>query len=183
MCCPTEEHIFPMLCVPLPRKHIFLVISVPLPGKHICLVICVFLRGKHVYLVIYVLLPVKHISLVICVSLPGKHVSPVIYVLLPGKYVSLVICVPLPKTFLTNLVFIFWLLFLFSHDQNRESSSTVHFSPKPQRKRLLRSKGFYYQILGAVTVLKFLQTLALDFLHICLQFFPGKFYRQMYRKC
>ena len=38
----------------------------------------------------------------------------------------------------------------------------------------LHSKGFYYQILGAVTVLKFLQTLASDFPHICLQFFPGK---------
>ena len=33
----------------------------------------------------------------------------------------------------------------------------------------LHSKGFYYQILGAVTVLKFLQTLASDFPHICLQ--------------
>ena len=39
----------------------------------------------------------------------------------------------------------------------------------------LHSKGFYYQILGAVTVLKFLQTLALDFPYICLQFFPGNF--------
>ena len=38
----------------------------------------------------------------------------------------------------------------------------------------LHSKGFYYQILGVVTVLKFLQTLASDFPHICLQFFPGK---------
>ena len=38
----------------------------------------------------------------------------------------------------------------------------------------LHSKGFYYQILGAVTVFKFLQTLASDFPHICLQFFPGK---------
>ena len=33
----------------------------------------------------------------------------------------------------------------------------------------LHSKGFYQQILGAVTVLKFLQRLALDFLYICLQ--------------
>ena len=34
----------------------------------------------------------------------------------------------------------------------------------------LHSKGFlYYQILGAVTVLKFLQTLALDFPYICRQ--------------
>ena len=39
----------------------------------------------------------------------------------------------------------------------------------------LHSKGFYYQIYGAVTVLKFLQTLGLDFLHISPQFFPGKF--------
>ena len=32
----------------------------------------------------------------------------------------------------------------------------------------LHSKGFYQQILGAVTVLKFLQTLALDFpLFVC----------------
>ena len=46
----------------------------------------------------------------------------------------------------------------------------------------LRSKGFYQQILGALTVLKFLQKLALDFPYICLQFFPGNFYRQMYRK-
>ena len=38
----------------------------------------------------------------------------------------------------------------------------------------LHGIGFYYQILGAVTVLKFLQTLASDFPHICLQFFPGK---------
>ena len=45
----------------------------------------------------------------------------------------------------------------------------------------LHSKGFYQQILGAVTVLKFLQ-LALDFPYICLQFFPENFYRQMYRK-
>ena len=44
------------------------------------------------------------------------------------------------------------------------------------------SKGFYEQILGAVTVLKFLQKLALDFPYICLQFFPGNFYGQMYRK-
>ena len=46
----------------------------------------------------------------------------------------------------------------------------------------LHSKGFYYQILGAVTVLKFLQKLALDFPYICLEFFPGNFHRQMYRK-
>ena len=46
----------------------------------------------------------------------------------------------------------------------------------------LRSKGFYQQILGALTVLKFLQKLALDFPYICLQFFPGYFYREMYRK-
>ena len=44
------------------------------------------------------------------------------------------------------------------------------------------SKGFYQQILGAVTVLKFLLKLALDFPYICLQFFPGNFYKQMYRK-
>ena len=30
-------------------------------------------------------------------------------------------------------------------------------------------------------MLKFLQKLALDFPYICLQFFPGNFYRQMYR--
>ena len=46
----------------------------------------------------------------------------------------------------------------------------------------LRSKGFYLQIFEAVTVLKFLQKLALDCPYICLQFFPGNFYRQMYRK-
>ena len=45
----------------------------------------------------------------------------------------------------------------------------------------LHSKGFYQQILGAVTVLKFLQKLALDFPYICLQFFLGN-YRQMYKK-
>ena len=39
----------------------------------------------------------------------------------------------------------------------------------------LHSKGFYQQILGAVTVLKFLQKLALNFPYICLQFFPRKF--------
>ena len=46
----------------------------------------------------------------------------------------------------------------------------------------LHIKGFYQHILGAVTVLKFLQKLALDFPYICLQFFPGNFYRQMYSK-
>ena len=46
----------------------------------------------------------------------------------------------------------------------------------------LHSKGFYQQILGAATVLKFLQKLALGFPYICLQVFPGNFYRQMYRK-
>ena len=46
----------------------------------------------------------------------------------------------------------------------------------------LNSKGFYQQILGAVAVLKFLQKLALDFPSISLPFFPGNFYRQMYRK-
>ena len=40
------------------------------------------------------------------------------------------------------------------------------------------SKGFYEQILGAVTALKFLQTLGLVFPYICLQFFPGNFSRQ-----
>ena len=44
-----------------------------------------------------------------------------------------------------------------------------------QHYTLLHSKGFYQQIWGAVTVLKFLQTLALDFPYICLQFFPGNF--------
>ena len=39
----------------------------------------------------------------------------------------------------------------------------------------LHSKGFYQQILGAVTVLKFLQKLALDFPYIFLQFSPGNF--------
>ena len=46
----------------------------------------------------------------------------------------------------------------------------------------LHSKGFYQQILEAVTMLKFLQKLPLDFPYICLQFFPNNFYRQMYRK-
>ena len=46
----------------------------------------------------------------------------------------------------------------------------------------LHSKGFYYKIWGAITLLKFLQTLVLDFTYICLQFFLGKFHRQMYRK-
>ena len=32
-------------------------------------------------------------------------------------------------------------------------------------------------------MLKFLQKLALDFPYICLQFFPGNFYKRMYRKC
>ena len=31
-------------------------------------------------------------------------------------------------------------------------------------------------------MLQFLQKLALDFPYICLQFFPGNFYRQIYRK-
>ena len=42
----------------------------------------------------------------------------------------------------------------------------------------LHSRGFYELILGAVTVLKILQTLALDFSYICLQLFPGNFSRQ-----
>ena len=47
----------------------------------------------------------------------------------------------------------------------------------------LHSKGFYQQILGVITVLKFLQKLALDFPLYCLQFFLETFYRQiMYRK-
>ena len=46
----------------------------------------------------------------------------------------------------------------------------------------LHSKGFYQQILGVVTVLKFLQKLALDFPFTCLQFLLENFYRQMYRK-
>ena len=46
----------------------------------------------------------------------------------------------------------------------------------------LHSKGFYKQVLGAVTALKFLQKLALNFPYISLQFFPGNFNRQMYRK-
>ena len=52
---------------------------------------------------------------------------------------------------------------------------------KTNCKLKLHSKGFYQQILGAVTVLKFLVKLALDFPYVCLQFFPGNFYRQMYR--
>ena len=39
----------------------------------------------------------------------------------------------------------------------------------------LLSKGFYQQSLGAVTVLKFLQKLALDFPYTCLQFVPEMF--------
>ena len=39
------------------------------------------------------------------------------------------------------------------------------------------SKG-QKQILGAGTVLKFLQSLALVFSYICLQFFPGNFRQQ-----
>ena len=31
-------------------------------------------------------------------------------------------------------------------------------------------------------MLKFLQELALDFSYICLQFFPGNFYRKVYKK-
>ena len=46
----------------------------------------------------------------------------------------------------------------------------------------LHNKGFYQPIWGAATVIKFLQKLALDFPYICLQFFPGNFYRQMYGK-
>ena len=42
----------------------------------------------------------------------------------------------------------------------------------------LNNKGFYGQILGAVTMLKFLQTLALDFPYICLQFQSRNFSRQ-----
>ena len=40
----------------------------------------------------------------------------------------------------------------------------------------LHSKGFYQQILGVITVLKFLQKLALDFPFICLQFLLENFY-------
>ena len=46
----------------------------------------------------------------------------------------------------------------------------------------LHSKRFCKQNLGTVTELKFLLKLALDFSYICLQFFPGNFYRQVYRK-
>ena len=48
----------------------------------------------------------------------------------------------------------------------------------------LHSKRFYQQILGAVTVLKFLQKLALDFPYIYLcAIFPGKFLQtNVYRK-
>ena len=46
----------------------------------------------------------------------------------------------------------------------------------------LHSKGFYQQILGAVTVLKFLQKLALDFPYICRQFFPEIFTDNCIRK-
>ena len=42
----------------------------------------------------------------------------------------------------------------------------------------LQSKGFYQQILEAVTRVKFLQMLALDFAYMCLQLFPGNFSRQ-----
>ena len=42
----------------------------------------------------------------------------------------------------------------------------------------LHSKGFYCQIFGAVALLKFLQTLALDFPYICLQFYPANSSRQ-----
>ena len=40
----------------------------------------------------------------------------------------------------------------------------------------LHSKGFYQQILGAVTVLKFLQKLALDSFHI----FVSNFFREIF---
>ena len=60
-------------------------------------------------------------------------------------------------------------------------SLTTHLS-RLKTSPCSRSKGFYQQILVAVTVLKFLQKLALDFHNICQQFFPGNFYRQMYKK-
>ena len=46
----------------------------------------------------------------------------------------------------------------------------------------LHSKGFYQQILGAVTVLKFLQKACFRFSIYLSAIFPGKFYRRMYRK-
>ena len=42
----------------------------------------------------------------------------------------------------------------------------------------LHRKGFYYQILRAVNVLKFPWTFSLDLLRICPQFFPASFSRQ-----
>ena len=42
----------------------------------------------------------------------------------------------------------------------------------------LHRKGFYYQILRAVNVLKFPWTLCLDLLRICSQFVPASFSRQ-----
>ena len=47
---------------------------------------------------------------------------------------------------------------------------------KMNQKLELHSKGFYQQILVVITVLKFLQMLALDFPFICLQIFPEKFF-------
>ena len=47
----------------------------------------------------------------------------------------------------------------------------------------LHSKGFYQQILGAVTVLKFLQKLALGFPYqVLCAIFPGKFLRTNVKK-
>ena len=52
---------------------------------------------------------------------------------------------------------------------------TDFLEKKMNCKLKLHSKGFYQRILGAVTVLKFLQKLVLDFPYICLQFFLGNF--------
>ena len=58
---------------------------------------------------------------------------------------------------------------------NFRKTTVVKKKKKKNCKLKLHSKGFYQQILAAVAVLKFLQTLALDFPYICLQFFPRTF--------
>ena len=68
---------------------------------------------------------------------------------------------------------------LYENPMSNNFRKTADCSGKNMNCKLkLHSKGFYQQIWVAATVIKFLEKLALDFPYICLQFFPGNFYRQ-----
>ena len=71
---------------------------------------------------------------------------------------------------------------LYKNPMSNNFRKTTVLNKNMNFKLKLHSKGFYKQVLGAVTALKFLQKLALNFPYISLQFFLGNFNRQMYRK-